>query len=139
MWQQIEIQLPPCSRGFHLITQQVEKAMLSLSEVKIGLLHIQLLHTSASLTINENADPSVRRDMERHFSHMVPEDQPYYEHVYEGSDDMPAHIKASMLGSSLTIPVTNQQLRLGTWQGIYLGEHRDYGGPRRILLTLQGE
>lgn len=139
MWQQVELQLPPFSRGFHLITQQVEKAMLSLSEVKIGLLHIQLLHTSASLTINENADPSVRRDMERHFSHMVPEDQPYYEHVYEGSDDMPAHIKASMLGSSLTIPVTNQQLRLGTWQGIYLGEHRDYGGPRRILLTLQGE
>ncbi|WP_353669587.1 secondary thiamine-phosphate synthase enzyme YjbQ [Marinomonas sp. THO17] len=139
MWQQVELQLPRFSRGFHLITQQVEEALFSLSKVKVGLLHIQLLHTSASLTINENADPSVRRDMEKHFSHMVPEDQPYYEHVYEGSDDMPAHIKASMLGSSLTIPVTNQQLRLGTWQGIYLGEHRDHGGPRRILLTLQGE
>lgn len=139
MWQQVEFTLPPYPRGFHLITQEVEDALYELTAVKVGLLHLQLLHTSASLTINENADPSVRRDMERHFSHMVPENQPYYEHVYEGSDDMPAHIKASMLGSSLTIPVTNQQLRLGTWQGIYLGEHRDYGGARRLLLTLQGD
>ncbi|AEF53685.1 secondary thiamine-phosphate synthase enzyme YjbQ [Marinomonas posidonica] len=139
MWQQIEVQLPAHQRGFHLITHRIEQALAKMSAVSIGLLHIQLLHTSASLTINENADPSVRRDMERHFSHMVPENQPYYEHVYEGSDDMPAHIKASMLGSSLTIPVTNQQLRLGTWQGIYLGEHRDYGGVRRVLLTLQGD
>ncbi|WP_394181178.1 secondary thiamine-phosphate synthase enzyme YjbQ [Marinomonas posidonica] len=139
MWQQVELKLPPYRRGFHLITQDIEEALSDLVQVKVGLLHLQLLHTSASLTINENADPSVRRDMERHFSHMVPENQPYYEHTYEGSDDMPAHIKASMLGSSLTIPVTNQQLRLGTWQGIYLGEHRDYGGARRLVLTLQGE
>lgn len=139
MWQQVELQLPAMRRGFHLITGQIEKALADMKPVSIGLLHIQLLHTSASLTINENADPSVRRDMERHFAYMVPEDQPYYEHVYEGSDDMPAHIKASMLGSSLTIPIKNGELRLGTWQGIYLGEHRDYGGARRMVLTLQGE
>lgn len=139
MWQQVEHKLPSMSRGFHLITEHIERALDDMSPVSVGLLHIQLLHTSASLTINENADPSVRRDMERHFAHMVPEDQPYYEHVYEGSDDMPAHIKASMLGSSLMIPVKNGALRLGTWQGIYLGEHRDYGGARRIVLTLQGE
>ncbi|WOD08365.1 secondary thiamine-phosphate synthase enzyme YjbQ [Marinomonas sp. GJ51-6] len=139
MWQQVELQLPAMHRGFHLITGQIEKALDDMKPVSIGLLHIQLLHTSASLTINENADPSVRRDMERHFSHMVPEDQPYYEHVYEGSDDMPAHIKASMLGLSLTIPIKNGELRLGTWQGVYLGEHRDYGGARRMVLTLQGE
>ncbi len=139
MWQQVELQLPAMRRGFHLITGQIEKALDDMKPVSIGLLHIQLLHTSASLTINENADPSVRRDMERHFAYMVPEDQPYYEHVYEGSDDMPAHIKASMLGSSLTIPIKNGELRLGTWQGIYLGEHRDYGGARRMVLTLQGE
>lgn len=139
MWQQVEVQLPAMRRGFHLITDQVEEALSKLSPVSIGLLHVQLLHTSASLTINENADPSVRRDMERHFCHMVPEDQPYYEHIYEGSDDMPAHIKASMLGSSLTIPIRDKHLCLGIWQGIYLGEHRDLGGARRMVLTLQGE
>jgi secondary thiamine-phosphate synthase enzyme len=139
MWQQVEVQLPAMHRGFHLITGQVEAALSKMSPVSIGLLHVQLLHTSASLTINENADPSVRRDMEKHFSHMVPEDQPYYEHIYEGSDDMPAHIKASMLGSSLTISIRDRQLCLGIWQGIYLGEHRDHGGARRIVLTLQGE
>lgn len=139
MWQQVEVQLPAMHRGFHLITGQVEAALSKMSPVSIGLLHVQLLHTSASLTINENADPSVRRDMEKHFSHMVPEDQPYYEHIYEGSDDMPAHIKASMLGSSLTIPIRDRRLCLGIWQGIYLGEHRDHGGARRIVLTLQGE
>lgn len=139
MWQQIEFQLPAMRRGFHLITDQVESALFKLTPVSIGLLHVQLLHTSASLTINENADPSVRRDMERHFSHMVPEDQPYYEHIYEGRDDMPAHIKASMLGSSLTIPIRDKRLCLGIWQGIYLGEHRDHGGARRMVLTLQGE
>ncbi|RBP79968.1 YjbQ family protein [Marinomonas rhizomae] len=139
MWQQIEFQLPAMRRGFHLITEQVEIALSKMSPVSIGLLHIQLLHTSASLTINENADPSVRRDMERHFSHMVPENQPYYEHIYEGSDDMPAHIKASMLGSSLMISIRDKRLCLGIWQGIYLGEHRDHGGVRRIVLTLQGE
>ncbi|MDB4837150.1 secondary thiamine-phosphate synthase enzyme YjbQ [Marinomonas sp.] len=139
MWQQVDIQLPAMRRGFHLITDAIEDALQDMPSVSIGLLHLQLLHTSASLTINENADPSVRRDMERHFSHMVPENQPYYEHVYEGSDDMPAHIKASMLGSSLTIPIKNNNLHLGIWQGIYLGEHRDHGGARRIVLTLQGE
>ncbi len=139
MWQQTELSLPAKARGFHLITDRVEQALASLTPVSVGLLHVQILHTSASLTINENADPSVRRDMERHFHHMVPENQPYYEHIYEGSDDMPAHIKASMLGSSLTIPVRNGQLYLGTWQGIYLGEHRDYGGKRRLVLTLQGD
>ncbi|QUX97098.1 hypothetical protein C0J08_17570 [Marinomonas sp. CT5] len=139
MWQQVEIELPAMRRGFYLITDQVEVALAKMSPVSIGLLHIQLLHTSASLTINENADPSVRRDMEKHFSYMVPEDQPYYEHTYEGSDDMPAHIKASMLGSSLMIPIRDKRLCLGIWQGIYLGEHRDYGGSRRIVLTLQGE
>ncbi|MGB0782270.1 MAG: secondary thiamine-phosphate synthase enzyme YjbQ [Marinomonas sp.] len=139
MWQQVEIQLPAMRRGFHLITDQVESALFKLTPVSIGLLHVQLLHTSASLTINENADPSVRRDIERHFSHMVPEDQPYYEHIYEGRDDMPAHIKASMLGSSLTIPIRDKRLCLGIWQGIYLGEHRDHGGARRMVLTLQGE
>ena len=121
------------------MTDQVESSLAKLTPVSIGLLHCQLLHTSASLTINENADPSVRRDMERHFSHMVPEDQPYYEHIYEGRDDMPAHIKASMLGSSLTIPIRDKRLCLGIWQGIYLGEHRDHGGARRMVLTLQGE
>ena len=139
MWQQIEIQLPAMRRGFHLITDQVAAALSKMTPVSIGLLHIQLLHTSASLTINENADPSVRRDMEKHFSHMVPEDQPYYEHIYEGSDDIPAHIKASMLGSSLTIPIRDKRLCLGIWQGVYLGEHRDHGGARRIVLTLQGD
>jgi len=139
MWQQVEIQLAPMRRGFHLITDQIEAALRDMSPVSIGLLHVQLLHTSASLSINENADPSVRRDMERHFSHMVPENQPYYEHVYEGSDDMPAHIKASLLGSSLTIPIRDKKLYLGIWQGAYLGEHRDYGGVRCIVLTLQGE
>ena len=139
MWQQIEFQLPAMRRGFHLITDQVEAALSKMTPVSIGLLHVQLLHTSASLTINENADPSVRRDMEKHFSYMVPEDQPYYEHIYEGSDDMPAHIKASMLGSSLTIPIRDKRLCLGIWQGVYLGEHRDHGGARRIVLTLQGD
>ena len=139
MWQQVEIQLPVTRRGFHLITDQIEGAIREMQPVNIGLLHIQLLHTSASLTINENADPSVRRDMERHFGYMVPEDQPYYEHIYEGSDDMPAHIKASMLGSSLSIPIRDGGLCLGIWQGVYLGEHRNYGGARRVVLTLQGD
>jgi len=139
MWQQVELELPAKSRGFHLITDRIEGALEEMTSVSVGLLHIQLLHTSASLTINENADPSVRRDMDRHFAFMVPENQPYHEHVYEGADDMPAHIKASMLGSSLTIPITNGQLRLGTWQGVYLGEHRNHAGSRRLVMTLHGE
>ncbi|SBS35189.1 hypothetical protein MSP8887_02328 [Marinomonas spartinae] len=139
MWQQWEVTLPASRRGFHLITDYIERGLDELAPVSVGLLHLQLLHTSASLTINENADPSVRRDMEQHFSVMVPENQPYYEHIYEGADDMPAHIKASMLGSSLTIPIKNGQLYLGTWQGVYLGEHREHAGARRLLMTLHGE
>ncbi|ADZ89997.1 secondary thiamine-phosphate synthase enzyme YjbQ [Marinomonas mediterranea] len=139
MWWQKEIQIPKKSRGFHLITAHIESAIKEIRHANVGLLHIQILHTSASLTINENADPLVREDMERHFCHMVPENQPYYKHTYEGADDMPAHIKSSMLGSSLTIPVRDGTLYLGTWQGIYLGEHRDYGGSRRLVLTFNGE
>lgn len=137
MWQEREIRLKARARGFHLITSEIETALDGMKQVDIGLLHLHLLHTSASLTLNENADPSVRSDMEAHFCHMVPEDQPYYRHIYEGADDMPAHIKSSLLGVSLTIPIKSGRLRLGTWQGIYLGEHRDHGGARRLLLTLQ--
>ena len=139
MWQQKEIRLTPRSRGFHLITAEVETTLAQMRRVKAGMLHLQLLHTSASLTLNENADPLVRSDMEAHFGHMVPEGQSYYRHTYEGPDDMPAHIKSSMLGTSLAIPVKDGGLYLGTWQGIYLGEHRDHGSGRRLVLTLNGE
>lgn len=139
MWQQREIQLKPRSRGFHLISSEIDAALQQFAPVKMGLLHLQLLHTSASLTLNENADPLVRSDMEAHLCHMVPENQPYYRHTYEGADDLPAHIKASLFGTSLTLPIRDGRLYLGTWQGIYLGEHRDHGGSRRILLTLNGE
>lgn len=122
-------------RGFHLITSEIEKALLSMPSIETGLLHLFIKHTSASISINENADPSVREDMENFFTDIA-DDKPYYIHTYEGADDMPAHIKASMLGNSLTIPITNGRMNLGTWQGIYLGEHRDYGGSRRIVVTL---
>ena len=138
MWQQKQIQLTARSRGFHLITDDIEQALPELSEIKIGLLHLFIQHSSASLTINENADPTVRSDMEQHFNQFVPENAPYYQHTYEGSDDMPAHIKASTLGSSISVPITNGRLNLGTWQGIYLGEHRDYGGNRTLIATIQG-
>jgi len=131
------ITLSPKSRGFHLITAEIEKALLSMPSIETGLLHLFIKHTSASLSINENADPTVREDME-HFFTDIADDKPYYIHTYEGSDDMPAHIKASMLGNSLSIPITNGRMNLGTWQGIYLGEHRDYGGSRRIVVTLYG-
>ena len=127
------------ARGFHLITRDIEQALPELAGVSVGLLHVFIQHTSASLTINENADPTVRVDFEEVFSRLVPENQPYYKHNDEGPDDLPAHIKSSLLGPSLTIPVTNGRLALGTWQGIYLCEHRDYGGSRRLVLTLQGE
>ncbi|WP_341502050.1 secondary thiamine-phosphate synthase enzyme YjbQ [Gallaecimonas sp. GXIMD4217] len=139
MWKQTELTLPPYPRGFHLITDRVEAALAELGRVGVGLLHLFIQHSSASLTLNENADPTVRGDMERHLHVLAPEDAPYYQHTYEGSDDMPAHIKASLLGSSLTIPVRDGRLRLGTWQGIWLGEHRNQGGARRLVLTLQGE
>ena len=132
------IQLKARARGFHLITRDIEQALPELADVSVGLLHVFIQHTSASLTINENADPTVRVDFEEVFSRLVPENQPYYKHNDEGPDDLPAHIKSSLLGPSLTIPVTNGRLALGTWQGIYLCEHRDYGGSRRLVLTLQG-
>ena len=138
MWQQKEISLPSKPRGFHLITTKILEKMPIIKTVKNGLLHIFIKHTSASLTINENADPSVRTDFESHFNHLVPENQPYYIHTIEGSDDMPAHIKSSILGSSVSIPISNGQLNLGTWQGIYLCEHRDHGGSRRIVITING-
>ncbi|MEC8524307.1 MAG: secondary thiamine-phosphate synthase enzyme YjbQ [Pseudomonadota bacterium] len=139
MWVQKTIQLKARPRGFHLITRDIEHALPELADVSVGLLHVFIQHTSASLTINENADPTVRVDFEEVFSRLVPENQPYYKHNDEGPDDLPAHIKSSLLGPSLSIPVTDGRLALGTWQGIYLCEHRDYGGNRRLVLTLQGE
>ncbi len=132
------IHLQPFGRGFHLITRDVLNAIPEIRELKTGMLQVFILHTSASLTINENADPTVRMDFESHFNQMVPENAPYYQHNYEGPDDMPAHIKASLLGPSVLIPITNGRLNLGTWQGIYLCEHRDYGGPRHLVLTAWG-
>ncbi len=129
------ITLSPKSKGFHLITPEIESSLDSIPFIKSGLLHLFIQHTSASLSINENADPTVREDMENFFTDIA-DNKPYYIHTYEGADDMPAHIKASMLGNSLTIPITNGKMNLGTWQGIYLGEHRDYGGSRRIVVTL---
>lgn len=135
---QKHISLPSYPRGFHLITREVEAAIPELKEIKAGQCQVFILHTSASLTINENADPTVRQDFESHFNKMVPENAPYYKHTFEGPDDMPAHIKASLLGPSVTIPVTNGRLTLGTWQGIYLCEHRDYGGSRKLVITAWG-
>ena len=125
-------------RGFHLIDHEILQQLPKLASSGIGILHLFIQHSSASLTINANADPTVRSDMESHFNKFVPENAPYYRHTYEGPDDMPAHIKASTLGSSVSIPVNNGQLLLGTWQGIYLGEHRDHGGARRIVATYVG-
>lgn len=139
MFYQTEISLKPRNRGFHIITREVENAILEIKNIKIGLANIFIKHTSASLTINENVSPDVRTDMEAHFNKMVPENMPYYRHVFEGADDMPAHIKSSLLGPSLTIPIKDGRLNLGTWQGIYLSEHRDYGGSRKVVVTLMGE
>lgn len=139
MWVQKEISLPPKPRGYHIITQEVVQALPELTEVKTGLLHIFIKHTSAALTINENADPSVRRDFESHFSRSVPENPSLYQHTLEGLDDMTSHIKSSLLGASVSIPVTNGRLNMGTWQGIYLCEHRNNGGARKLMLTLHGE
>lgn len=135
---QSECSLPPFSRGFHLISDRVLRALPEIRQIKAGLLHVFIQHTSASLTLNENADPTVRHDFESHFNVMVPENAPYYRHNYEGPDDMPAHIKASLLDSSVTIPITNGRLNLGTWQGIYLCEHRDHASGRRLVLTAYG-
>jgi secondary thiamine-phosphate synthase enzyme len=136
-WLQKQLLLKPRSRGFHIIDSEILSQLPEISDYQIGLLHLFIQHTSASLTINENADPTVRMDMESHFNKFVPERQPYYRHDYEGDDDMPAHIKTSTLGCELTIPISQGRLQLGTWQGIYLGEHRDHGGARRIIATLQ--
>ena len=136
---QQEIRLKPRQRGFHLVTREILEQIPQLGDIQTGLAHIHILHTSASLTLNENASPDVRSDMEAHFNKMVPENAPYYTHVFEGPDDMPAHIKASLLGSSLTLPVHRGNFRLGTWQGIYLCEHRDHGGSRRVVVTVLGE
>ena len=130
------ITLKAYSRGFHLIEEDILKALPELASIQAGVAHIFIHHTSASLTLNENADPSVRRDFERHFNQMVPEDAPYYEHTYEGSDDMPAHIKASLLGSSVSLPIQYGQFLTGTWQGVYLCEHRNNGGQRKITITI---
>lgn len=136
-WQQ-QITLKPRSRGFHLIDNDILSQLPKLTEANIGILHLFIQHSSASLTINENADPTVRTDMEAHFNKFIPENAPYYQHTYEGPDDMPAHIKASTLGSSVSIPINRGQMLLGTWQGVYLGEHRDQGGSRRIIATYVG-
>lgn len=138
-WLQKELRLKPKQRGFHLITSEIIAQLPELSQYRVGLAHIFILHTSASLTLNENADPTVRQDFENHFNVLVPENAPYYIHTYEGPDDMPAHIKASLLGSSITVPVQNGRFRLGAWQGIYLCEHRDHARSRRLVVTIQGE
>ena len=138
-WIQREIGIRPHPRGFHLITEQILSHMPEIRNVKVGILHVFIKHTSASLTLNENADPTVREDFESHFNKMVPENAPYYRHTLEGPDDMPAHIKASLTGSSLQLPVTDGRLNLGTWQGVYLCEHRNAASGRRIILTLNGE
>lgn len=136
---QKEITLPSYSRGFHLIENEIMRSLPELRTVQSGIAHIFIKHTSASLTLNENADPDVRSDMESHFNKMVPENAPYFLHVLEGSDDMPAHLKASLLGSSVTVPVSNGRFNTGTWQGIYLCEHRNRGGSRRVVITILGE
>lgn len=137
-WIQKQISLPGYSRGFHIVTRHIVEALPELSEINVGLLHVFIKHTSASLTINENADPDVLVDMESSMNAIVPENFPYV-HTCEGPDDMPAHVKASMMGSSVSIPISSGRLNLGTWQGIYLCEHRDQGGSRKLVLTIQGE
>lgn len=135
---QKEVTLPRFERGYHLITHLIEHTVPEIENIAIGQFQAFIKHTSASLTINENADPTVRMDFETHINKMIPENMPYYKHDYEGSDDMPAHIKSSMLGSQVTIPITNGALNLGIWQGIYLGEHRNYGGNRKVVITVFG-
>ena len=139
MWFQKQISLPPHKRSFHIITHSILESIEDVEKINIGLLYVFIHHTSASLTINEDADPSVRQDFETHFNELVPENNPEFIHISEGPDDMPAHLKSAILGSSLTIPIQNAKLLLGTWQGIYLCEHRNNGGNRKLTLTLQGE
>ena len=139
MWLQREIALDPRPRGFHLVTREIVGALPEVGDVSVGLLHLLIQHTSASLALNENASPDVRRDFETYFNVAVPEDAPYWTHTLEGADDMPAHIKAALLGPSLTLPIARGRLALGTWQGIYLCEHRNRGGSRSVVATLHGE
>lgn len=139
MWIQKEFVLKPRNRGFHLITDEIIQNCEEIHKVKVGLLNIFIQHTSASLTLNENASSDVRSDMEKHFNNIIPENAPYYQHTFEGADDMPAHIKSSILGASLTLPIINGRLNLGTWQGVYLCEHRNHGGARRLVITINGD
>ena len=139
MWVQHEIKLPARCRGFHLITREILDALMEINTIQTGILHLFIKHTSASLTINENADPSVRTDLESHFNKFVPEGAPYYQHTDEGEDDMPAHIKSCILGTSLTIPITEGILNMGIWQGIYLCEHRNHASGRQLVATIQGQ
>ncbi|CAN8139552.1 UPF0047 protein YjbQ [uncultured Thiomicrorhabdus sp.] len=139
MWHQTEISLSAKKRGFHLVTDEILRQLPELKNFNVGMMNVFIQHTSASLTINENADPSVRTDFESFFNNAVPENEPYYTHTYEGSDDMPAHLKGALLGFSLNIPITNGQPNLGIWQGIYLCEHRNHGGSRKLVITIHGE
>lgn len=139
MWLQKTLTMSPKKRGFHLISNEVIQQLPEISSITCGLFHLFIQHTSASLTVNENADPTVRQDLESHFNQFVPENQPYYRHDYEGSDDMPAHIKSSILGSSISVPISHGKLSLGVWQGIYLCEHRNHGGSRTVVATINGE
>jgi secondary thiamine-phosphate synthase enzyme len=139
MWAQREILLDPRPRGFHLVTREVVGALPEIGDVGVGLLHLLIQHTSASLALNENASPDVRRDFESYFNFAVPEDAPFWTHTLEGADDMPAHVKAALLGPSLTLPISRGRLALGTWQGIYLCEHRNRGGSRSLVATIWGE
>ena len=138
-WKQKEITLQSQSRGFHLITDEINESISELKNYKIGILHLFIKHTSASLTINENADFTVRKDLESYFNKYVPENEPYYQHTFEGKDDMPAHIKSTILGNSVTIPIADGKLNLGTWQGVYLCEHRNSPHTRKIVATINGE
>jgi secondary thiamine-phosphate synthase enzyme len=138
-WYQKEITLKPRERGFHLVTNEILGHIPEIKKIKTGLMHILIKHTSASITLNENYDPDVRSDMEKYFNRTVKENEPWYDHNSEGADDMPAHIKSTIIGSSLTIPITDGKLNLGTWQGIYLCEHRNHAGSRKIVVTIIGE
>lgn len=139
MWVQHEIKLSSRHRGFHLITRDIINSLTELNTIQTGILHLFIKHTSASLSINENADPSVRTDLESHFNKFVPEGAPYYQHTDEGHDDMPAHIKSCILGSSLTIPISSGSLNMGIWQGVYLCEHRNHASGRELVATIQGQ
>jgi len=139
IWVQRELRLEPRPRGFHLVTDEVTAGVPDLERIRVGMANVFILHTSASLTLNENASPAVRRDFRSWFDRAVPEDAPYWTHTLEGPDDMPAHIKSSLLGPSVTVPVSGGRLALGTWQGIYLCEHRDAGGARSVMVTAWGE